>query len=276
MTIERIQLRRGTAQQWTDTNPILGAAEVGVELGTPNKFKIGDGSSTWSELAYFVDQDSIPENQQVDLTGYATETFVTTQIGNLVDSAPTALDTLNEIALALGEDPDFAATILGALGNKSDIGHTHAITDIVSLSDEIGTLETNDLNHNDRLDNLDFGVSVLDTRISSLESAPYPTPEVFSTTDTQIDLQSFFVNKIVSINSATNVDFYILDAFSPGESVVVYNKGGGVITFYPAGADLEGAGVSNVNLKLANRYSAVTIFCESTENYVIIGDVEVA
>jgi hypothetical protein len=273
MTIERIQLRRGTAAQWTDTNPILGAAEVGVELGTPNKFKIGDGSSTWIELAYFVDEDSIPE---VDLTGYATETFVTTAIGNLVDSAPSTLDTLNELALALGEDPDFAATIVGALGDKADVSHTHTIGQVTGLDGVIGDLESTDFAYGTRLDSLEAGAEFLDTRITSLESAPSPTPEVFSTTDTQIDLQSFFVNKIVSVNSASNVDFYILDALSPGESVVVYNKNVGIITFYPAGSNLEGAGVSNVNLKLSNRYSSVTIFCESPGVYAIIGDVEIA
>ena len=49
---------------------------------------------------------------------YATETYVGTQIANLVDSAPTTLDTLNELAAALGDDPNFATTITTALGNK--------------------------------------------------------------------------------------------------------------------------------------------------------------
>ena len=34
-------------------------------------------------------------------SGYATETYVGTQISNLIDSAPGALDTLNELAAAL-------------------------------------------------------------------------------------------------------------------------------------------------------------------------------
>ena len=196
MTIERIQLRRGTAQQWTDTNPILGAAEIGVELGTPNKFKIGDGSSTWTELSYFVDKDSIPTLEgyvqssekgealgvatldatgnvpatqlaNADLTGYATETFVTTAINNLVDSAPTALDTLNELATALGDDPDFAGTIVAALGDKSDVGHTHAISDVTGLSAALGDLETTDFNYGNRLDNIEFELSEIPTVVSA-------------------------------------------------------------------------------------------------------------
>ena len=44
--------------------------------------------------------------------------YVSTQIANLVDSAPTTLDTLNELAAALGDDPNFATTISTAIGNK--------------------------------------------------------------------------------------------------------------------------------------------------------------
>jgi hypothetical protein len=54
------------------------------------------------------------------LTGYATESFVGTAISNLVDTAPATLNTLNELAAALGDDPNFATTITTALGNKAD------------------------------------------------------------------------------------------------------------------------------------------------------------
>jgi hypothetical protein len=54
------------------------------------------------------------------LTGYATENYVSTSISNLIDAAPTTLDTLNELAAALGDDPNYATTITTALGNKLD------------------------------------------------------------------------------------------------------------------------------------------------------------
>lgn len=49
MTI--IRLRRGTAAQWTAANPVLANGEAGVETDTL-KMKIGNGSSTWTALAY--------------------------------------------------------------------------------------------------------------------------------------------------------------------------------------------------------------------------------
>lgn len=47
----QIQFRRGTAQEWTSVNPILAEGEMGIETNT-NLFKIGNGSSTWTNLAY--------------------------------------------------------------------------------------------------------------------------------------------------------------------------------------------------------------------------------
>lgn len=46
-----IQLRRDTAANWTSADPVLSSGEIGVEVDT-NKFKIGDGSTAWSSLAY--------------------------------------------------------------------------------------------------------------------------------------------------------------------------------------------------------------------------------
>jgi len=49
---------------------------------------------------------------------FATESYVDTAISNLVDTAPTTLDTLNELAAALGDDPNFATTITNLIGTK--------------------------------------------------------------------------------------------------------------------------------------------------------------
>ena len=48
---QQIQLRRGTAAQWTSANPTLAAGETGVETDT-KKFKVGDGSTAWNSLTY--------------------------------------------------------------------------------------------------------------------------------------------------------------------------------------------------------------------------------
>lgn len=53
MTIEYVfKLRRGSAAEWTEKNPVLLPGEPGVELDT-GKFKIGNGVIAWSGLPYF-------------------------------------------------------------------------------------------------------------------------------------------------------------------------------------------------------------------------------
>ena len=54
------------------------------------------------------------------LSGYATESYVDTKVAGLVDTAPEALNTLNELAAALGDDPNFAATVATQIGGKVD------------------------------------------------------------------------------------------------------------------------------------------------------------
>ena len=57
-------------------------------------------------------------------TRIATSAFVATALANLVGSAPGALDTLNELAAALGNDPNFAATLSSSLSTKQPLDAT--------------------------------------------------------------------------------------------------------------------------------------------------------
>lgn len=49
--VTQIQIRRGTASQWTSANPTLASGEFGYETDT-GKFKLGDGSTAWNSLGY--------------------------------------------------------------------------------------------------------------------------------------------------------------------------------------------------------------------------------
>lgn len=55
------------------------------------------------------------------VSGYATTSYVNTAVANLVDSSPAALDTLNELAQALNDDPNFATTITNSLSLKANL-----------------------------------------------------------------------------------------------------------------------------------------------------------
>jgi hypothetical protein len=51
-------------------------------------------------------------------TDLVQQSDIDTSIANLVDSAPTTLDTLNELAAALGDDPNFATTVTNSIATK--------------------------------------------------------------------------------------------------------------------------------------------------------------
>ena len=51
-------------------------------------------------------------------TQIATTAFVATEVANVIDSAPGALDTLNELAAALGDDANFSTTVTNSIATK--------------------------------------------------------------------------------------------------------------------------------------------------------------
>ena len=72
--------------------------------GKNGKFLVTDGINVnWSNIAY---------------SSFATTTDVSNAIGNLINSAPTALDTLGELANALGNSGDFTISVVNQLANK--------------------------------------------------------------------------------------------------------------------------------------------------------------
>jgi hypothetical protein len=73
--------------------------------------------------------------KSADLTGYATETYVSDAVDALVDGAPGLLDTLNEIAAAINDDENYATTITTALAGKQ--GTLTAGDNISIVSDTI-------------------------------------------------------------------------------------------------------------------------------------------
>ena len=56
----QMQQRRDTASGWTTANPTLLSGELGYESDT-GKWKVGNGSTAWSSLAYSFSSDSISE-----------------------------------------------------------------------------------------------------------------------------------------------------------------------------------------------------------------------
>ena len=101
-------------------------------------------------------------NKTTTLSGYGitdayTKTQVDKKVSDLVNSAPETLDTLNELANALGDDPNFATTIATQIGNKANSSDVYnksetdtLLSDLAKTSD-LATVATTG-SYNDLLD----------------------------------------------------------------------------------------------------------------------------
>ena len=90
-----------------------------------NSFNDGSGSGLDADLldgqqgSYYRAYANLTGTPTIpSLSGYATESYVGTQISNLVDSSPAALNTLNELAAALGDDASFSTTVTNSIATK--------------------------------------------------------------------------------------------------------------------------------------------------------------
>ena len=111
-TYTRFKLRNGTAAEWTAANPTLLQGEIGVETDT-RKYKIGDGSTAWAGLSYYIDGVAIRGQCSKTTDGTIN---ITTQ-GTYISTGLTAtLDSSTAYQMVLGTDDTF--------GLKNDSGAT--------------------------------------------------------------------------------------------------------------------------------------------------------
>ena len=157
-------------------------------------------------------------------SGFATETYVDTKVAGVVNSAPETLDTLNELAEALGNDPNFATTMATELGKKVDkvtgkglstndyttteknklneieanannyslpvatstaLGGVKSGTDITV--DASGNVSVNDDSHNHVISNVDGLQTALDGKVSTVTGKGLSTNDLTATLKSHYD-----------------------------------------------------------------------------------------
>jgi hypothetical protein len=120
--VTQIQVRRGTAAQWTSTNPTLAAGEFGFETDT-NKIKCGNGSTAWTSLAYLNnDGDITGVTAGTGISGGGTSGTVTVSIDTSVTADLSTAQTLTNKTLT-------APVINLALNAQTGTTYTFALSD---------------------------------------------------------------------------------------------------------------------------------------------------
>ncbi len=265
-----MQQRRGTALQWTTADPTLEAGEIGFESDT-NKFKMGDGVNQWSDLEYFINEaaistdieGAISDTEKGSNNGVATlDAFgriPIEQLGNLIDGAPNALNTLNEIAAALNDDEDFANAVIAQIDSIDSVVDVHSNslasieTNISTINNTLSTLSTSVSTNSNNIGTLQTDLDSLDTTVSyvsgnaaaNLTSHADDTSNVHGIADTTLLATTSYVDQSEA-NAVANANGYA-DGLAAN-----YEANGAVSTHNALTANVHGiADTSQIALKNA-------------------------
>lgn len=118
-----------TALSSTSTNPVqnkvintkFNSVQSDIDSKVPSTRTVNGKALSANITLSASDVGALPSTTQIpSIDGLATETYVDNKVAGIVDSAPATLDTLNELAAALGDDPNFATTVATQIGTKVD------------------------------------------------------------------------------------------------------------------------------------------------------------
>jgi len=172
------------------TIPEASSAPTGTESGAfldlgVGKMVLGNASKYiwWDGTSLTINGVTISNASLANSSGFATETYVDNEITALLDGAPDALNTLNELAAAVNDDSSFAASVTTSLGNKVSTNSNQALStagnamtisgNTITLNRANGTTDTVTVPDNNTQYTAGSGISLTGTVFSN--SAPDQT-----------------------------------------------------------------------------------------------------
>ena len=192
----------------------------------------------WVELANADDISSFVTQTDIDnsVASFVTQTDIDNSVAGLVDSAPAALDTLNELAEALGDDANFSTTVTNSIGEK--------------LSKSGGTMAGD----------LDMGGGQLHNFSASVNAQ----------TGTSYTLASSDRGKVLTFENASDITVTVAPSLGAGFSCTCIQLGEGQVIF----AAGSGVTVSNrqSHTKIAGNKGMATLASYAADTFILCGD----
>jgi len=204
-----------------------------------------------------------------DLTGYATETYVSTAVSNLVDSAPETLNTLNELAAAINDDASYASTITTALGNKLDSsGFTYdSIT--IPVYSTIAELPSAASNHG-RWAHV-HGEGAMFFAHGGVWYRALSETNLYVNTNAQSSsytLATTDLDKLIEMSGGGTLTITDSSSFPVGFSCDVLQTGSSQVTIAGSGFTPN----ATPGLKLRTQWSSATLIKRALNSWVVLGD----
>lgn len=252
-----IQIRRDTQQNWITNDPVLAAGEFAFSTDQ-NKIKVGDGVSNWTSLSY------------INATPSEITSQINAAIASVIDAAPAALDTLNELAAAINDDPTFFTTIATNLSNhESDTTNIHGIANTADLAtksyaDSAVSTHNGDSTDVHGISNTADLVYTNDSRLSDARtpvSHTHPTSDITNFTE---DIQDV-IGGMVSLNTESG----ILVSYDDESGKLNFNVNDPTITL---SGDVTGSAtmtdLGNVTITTTIASDSVALGNDTTGDYV--------
>jgi len=122
---------RYSGYEWDGTSWNVVGIDLNAEYATTSELTAHEVDST--NVHGIADSSALATKTYADNSASTAqsnaESYTDTAIGNLVDTAPSTLNTLNELAAALGDDENFSTTITTSIGTKQDKSSAITIID---------------------------------------------------------------------------------------------------------------------------------------------------
>ncbi len=151
------------------------------------------------EVVSLIDSDYIQSRQLTFATEQYVDSNITVAIDDLVGGAPGALDTLNELASALGDDSDFAGTVTNQLATKLDISNFDS-----SFDTRLATKTTDDVGEGS---NLYYTTSRTDSDVLVLVDSNYVVSRVGAGTGVTVDTVGNEISIGQDVSTGASVEF---------------------------------------------------------------------
>ena len=162
--------------------------------------------------------------QSDNSTKVATTAYVKSAVANVVDSAPGALDTLNELAAALGDDANFATTTANSIGTKLPKSGGQMTGNITMSGSQ--TVDGRDLSVDGaKLDGIESGATA-DQSASEILTAIKTVDGAGSGLDAD------------TLDGVNSTSFLRSDAADSASQDITFNGGGGAVTI-GGGSDIR-------------------------------------
>ena len=239
----RLQNRRDTAANWTANNPTLAAGEIGLETDTA-KFKMGNGSTAWTSLAYAYTAGAQGTTGTQGATGTQGIQGTTGLQGTTGAQGTTGTQGLTGTQGTQGIQGNTGIQGLQGLQGTTGLQGLTGIQGTTGLQGTTGSVGG--------------GIGGFNAQTG--------TTYTFVVGD---------LNKLVTASNASAITVTVPPSvFSANDVVNLQQIGAGQVTFAAgSGVTITSTGATSAAPKIRAQYSACSIVCTASNTFTIVGDI---